>query len=36
MVNGRNFLDKSVRNNVKIHENIWKIAAGQEDYTAVY
>ena len=32
MIDGRNFFDQPVKNNLIIHDNIWKIAAGQGDY----
>ena len=34
MIDGRNSFDQSVRNNLRTHENIGKIAIGQgDDYT---
>ena len=34
MVNGRNFFDKPIKNDLKTYDNIRKIAAGQgDDYT---
>ena len=37
MIDGRNFLDQPVKNNLRTYDNIQKIAAGQEDdYTTGY
>ena len=34
MVNGRNFFDKPIKNDLKTYDNIRKIATGQgDDYT---
>ena len=36
MIDGQNFFDQSVRNNLTTYDSIWKIATGQgqgEDYT---
>ena len=36
MINGHNIFDQTVKNDMRTHENIWKIATGQEDdYTTV-
>ena len=37
LIDGRNFFDQSIKNNIKPYENIRKIATGQgDDYTADY
>ena len=37
MVNGQNFLDQPVRNNLRTYDSIQKIATGQrDDYTSRY
>ena len=34
MIDGWNFFDQSVKNNLRTYDNIWKIATGQgDDYT---
>ena len=36
MINGRNFLDQPVKNNLRTYENFQKITTGQgDDYTQV-
>ena len=34
IIDGKNFFDQPVKNDLITYENIWKIASGQEDYTA--
>ena len=31
MINGRNFFDQSIKNDLKTYDNIWEIATGQGD-----
>ena len=34
MIDGRNFFDQPVKNNLRTYDNIWKISTGQgDDYT---
>ena len=31
MIDGRNFFDQSIKNDLQTYDNIWKVATGQGD-----